>query len=142
MSDAAAILQAYLDGVSTLTLAQDWAGYRQMVALPCAVVSHDESKIITTEAELRQGFDDFAQSLRALRVTDFIRLVANAQSLDADLISGSYTTHLISGGQRILAPYTSLMTLRQIEGRWRAASITNGLANSRWPLLRPLNPED
>lgn len=134
--DAGAILQAYLDEVSAAVLADDWATYRDGISLPCAVVSHDESKVVTTEADLRAGFDSFRDTLRALKVTDYIRLVEHADRLDIDLISVSYMSHIIAGGHRVVAPYRSVMVLRLAGNRWRAASVTNGLANSRWPLAR------
>ncbi len=140
--DSAGILQSYLDEVSAATLRLDWEAYREAVALPCAVISHDESKVITSEDELKAGFDTFAGTLKALRVTDYIRLVEQASLLDHDLISGSYISHLIAGGQRVLAPYRSIMTLRLVGNRWKAASVTNGLANSRWPLIRRELPEE
>jgi hypothetical protein len=136
------ILQAYLDEVSAAVLNDDWETYRTAIDLPCAVISHNESKIVATEDDLRAGFDDFCSTLRIQRVTDYIRLVDQATMLDEDLISGSYISHIISGGQRILAPFRSNMTLRKVAGRWRAASVSNGLANSRWPLVRlQLAPE-
>lgn len=140
--DAPAILQTYLDEVSTAVLNNDWETYRDGICLPCAVVSHDESKVVTTEAELRAGFDSFRATLMAQRVTDYIRLVDHAARLDRDLISGAYISHIIAGGHRIVAPFRSLMTLRLVGNRWRAASVTNGLANSRWPLVRLELPPD
>ncbi len=140
--DAAAILQSCLDAVSAAVLADDWATYRDHICLPCAVVSHDESKIVSTEGDLRAGYDALRMTLKAKRVTDYIRLVDQAAFLDRDLISGSYVSHVIAGEDRVIAPYRTLMTLRLMCNRWRAASVTNGLANSRWPLVRlELPPE-
>ena len=139
-----AILQAYLDEVSRAVLNDDWETYRRGIHLPCAITSHDETKIVATEADLRAGFDDFRRTLIIQRETDYIRLVEEATMLDEDLITGDYISHIISGGQRILAPFRSNMTLRLIGGRWCAASVSNGLANSRWPLVRlqlPHEPE-
>ncbi len=137
-----AILQAYLDEVSTAVLNDDWQTYSNGIHLPCAVISHDETKIVETEEDLRAGFDDFRRTLRIQRVTDYIRLVELATMLDEDLIAGSYISHVISGGQRILAPFRSNMTLRMVGGRWCAASVSNGLANSRWPFVRLQLPSD
>lgn len=134
--DSAAIVQSCLDEVSAAVLHDDWPTYRDSISLPFAVISHDESKIVTTEEDLRAGFDSFRDTLRAQKVTDYIRLVEQAWRIDHDLISGSYVSHIIAGGQRIVAPFKSLMTLRLIGNHWRAASVTNGLGNSRWPLIR------
>ena len=83
-------------------------------------------------------------TLRAQTGTNYIRLVEPANRLDMDLISGSYVSHIIVGGQRAVAPCRSIKVLRLVGSRWRAASVTNGLANSRWPLIRlelPTDPE-
>ena len=140
--DATTILQAYADEVAAAVLANDWDTYRDAICLPCAVISHDESKVISTEDDLRAGFDTFRATLKVQRVTDYIRLVDSALLLDPDLLSGSYVSHIIAEGHRVLKPFRSLMTLRLVGNRWRAVSVTNGLANSRWPLVRlELPPE-
>ncbi len=140
--DAATILQSYLDEVSVAVLADDWDSYRDAVSLPCHIVSHDESKVVATVEELKAGYDQFRGTLQAQRVTDYVRLVETAARLDPDLISGSYLSHIISNGNRVLLPFQSQMTLRLQGNRWRAASVTNALANSRWPLVRlALHPE-
>ena len=140
--DALDIFQVYLDMVSLAVMTDDWATYRCAVHLPCHIISHDESKVVATEEDLRAGFDQFSQALRFHKVTDYIRLVEVASRLDAKLISGSYVTHLISGGQRVIPPFRSQLTLRLFDGQWRAVSITNALANSRWPLVRlALHPD-
>ena len=141
--DAPETLQAYLDEVSRTVLADDWETYRMCVALPFHIVSHDENKVVSTEDDLRAGFDQFCDTLRFNRITDYIRLVESATMLDQDLISGSYMSHLISHGQRIMPAFRSQITLQLIGNRWRAASVTNALANSRWPLVRlQLHPDE
>jgi hypothetical protein len=49
---------------------------------------------------------------------------------------------VISGSHRLIPPFRSDMTLRLVGNRWRVASLTNGLANSRWPLMRLELPTD
>ena len=140
--DSPAILQSFLDEGAAAVLQGDWPTYRDGISLPCAVISHDESKIVETEEDLRAGFDSFCDTLRAQRVTDYIRLVEQAWRIDHALISGSYVSHIMAGGQRVIAPFKSLITLRLVGNRWRADSVTNGLANSRWPLVRLELPAD
>ncbi|RUS58699.1 hypothetical protein EGN72_17355 [Pseudorhodobacter sp. E13] len=138
--DASTVLQTYLDHIAQAVMVNDWDTYRAGVVMPFHLVTHSANITVSTEADLRAGFDSFRQTLVVQRVTDFIRLVESAKQVDKDLISGSYTTHLLSGGHRLLDPYTSQITLRRQDGIWRAASITNALANSRWPLLLHSQP--
>ena len=134
--DATHILQSYLDEVSTAVLADDWNTYRDAVCLPCHIISHDESKVVATLDDLKAGYNLFRETLHAQRVTDYIRLVESAAFLEPALISGKYVSHLLAGGQRVLPPFTSQLSLRLEGKRWRAASITNSLIYSRWPLVR------
>ena len=134
--DTVLILQGFLDEIGAAVMAEDWETYRSGICLPCHITSQDESKVVSTEADLKAGFDQFCDTLRAQRVTDYVRVVQTAERLDETLISGKYVTHLVSGSQRVLPPFQSQMTLRLVGNRWRAASVTNALANSRWPLVR------
>jgi len=135
MQDAESILQTYLDRMADAVMHDDWHDYRAGVILPFHLVTHSANITLATEEDLRATYDGFRQTLQVQRVTDYIRLVQTAKQIENDLISGSYITHLLSGGQRLLDPFTSQITLRRHDDAWRAASITNALSNSRWPLL-------
>ncbi len=134
---AVRILQDYLDDIAAAVMSGDYPRYRDGVVLPLHLVTHTTNLSVTTEDGLRNGFDAFRLMLRTQRVTDYIRLVESAQAIDEELISGRYVTHLIAGGMRVNDPFQSQITLRREAGRWRAASITNALSNSRWPLVMP-----
>lgn len=135
MQAAEATLQTYLDNISTAVMQGDWDSYRALMILPFHLVTHSANIVLASEADLRSSFDGFRQTLELQHVTDYIRLVQTAKQIDDDLLTGSYITHLLSGGQRLLDPFTSLITLRRTDGVWRGASITNALSTSRWPLL-------
>lgn len=128
------IAQTYLDRISAAVMANDYADYRQGMTLPFHMITYASNITITTEDDLRDGFDAFRQLLQSQHVTDYIRLVSSAEQMDADLITARYVTHLIAGAQRIIDPFHSQISLRLVEGRWVAASITNALSTSRWPL--------
>lgn len=131
------ILQTYLDTMSDHVLAGDFECYQRGVALPFHLVTTDSSVVVSSLESLRDGFDGFRAMLASQQVTAYVRLVASATLLDDRLISGHYTTHVISGGTRIVAPFPSQIVLRQTDGHgWRGASITNGIKNMRWPLDR------
>ena len=137
---ASAILQDYLDEVGRTVMADDWDAYRLCVDLPCQIISAHESKVVSTVEDLKIGFEEFRNTLRTQRVTDYVRLVETAVQMDRELISGRYVSHLIAGSHRLIHPFRSEITLRLIGNIWRAVSVTNTLANSRWPLMRLTNP--
>ena len=136
--DAPTHLQTYLDDVASAVMQDDWPRYEARICLPFHLVTHTANLTIATETELRKGFEAFQETLKSQHITDYIRLVETASQLDPDLITGQYMTHLLAGSQRIIAPFRSSITLRLIGNQWRAASITNALANSRWPISMPV----
>lgn len=136
------ILQAYLDEVGDACLRDDWETYVAAVELPFILMTQAATICISTQDELRIGFDAFCATLKHQRVTDHIRLAESAVDLDQGLISGRYTTHLLSGSHRIIPPYRSSITLRLAGNHWRAASISNDLVNTHWPLHLPQVGED
>ncbi|MBD3764887.1 MAG: hypothetical protein IE927_09170 [Rhodobacterales bacterium] len=131
------ILQRWLDDMSAAVLRGDWDVYRHHVALPFHLVTEQASLVIVTEDELRPGFDNFHRGLQVRRVTDYLRLADSAMLLDHGLLSGHYISHILSGGQRILPPFRSQITVRRQGGPWRAATITTSLNTSRWPVGLP-----
>jgi hypothetical protein len=131
------IVQTYLDEVSAIVMANDWKAYTDVLCRPFMMITHAETLTFATPDDIRALYDRFRDLLQSQRVTDYIRLVDAAEQIDPDLISARYVTHLLSGGMRIMDPVKSGITLRLEGNRWRAASITNAVSNSRWPLLMP-----
>ena len=135
MSDTVTIAQDYLDRLSVHVLAHDWAGYRAGVALPFSMITPDRHHVVTDEETLRQGFDVFDGWLKALGVTDLIRLVSQATRLSPGMITTNYITHVMARSRRVVPPFASQSILLADDGGgWRAASIANTLRGQRWPL--------
>ena len=137
-----AILQTYLDRVAVAIMANDWPSYADAVSLPFDLVTGGTSISVTTSDDLRVGFQSFVQTLRTQQVTDYIRIVISSTYVSDDEITGSYDSHFTSHSYRILPPFTSHISLRLVDQTWRATSISNPLANARWPLLLPRTISD
>lgn len=139
---ATAIAQTYLDEVSAIVMADDWEAYSDAISQPFLLITHAATLSFATPDDIRGVYDDFRVLLQSQRVTDFIRLVDSAQQIDQNLISARYITHLMAGSHRIMDPVRSSISLRLEGNRWRAASITNSVSSSRWPLLLPRLGDD
>lgn len=139
---ATRIAQTYLDEVAALVMADDWDGYTDAICWPFLLITHETSLSFPAPEDIRPVYHDFRTLLVSQRVTDLIRLVETAQQIDDSLISARYVTHLMAGSLRIMEPVLSSISLRLEGNRWRAASITNAVSNSRWPLLMPKLGED
>ncbi len=129
------ILQSWLDEVGLAVMDGDFDAYARHVVLPFANVNPVATLIVTTEAELRAGFNVFVDMLRTQRVTDYIRLVSEAHTIGDHMIAGSYVTNLLSAGKRVSPPFTSTVVLRRAQGGpWQAATIANPLMAPAWPI--------
>lgn len=135
--DLLRMFQTFLDDVTIAVMAGDFDTFAAHVSLPFHLVTESARLVVTTEADLRAGFDDFQQTLKVQHVTDMIRLAESAAFLSEDQISGRYVTHLLANGHRAVPPFSSQMELRREAGIWRTASISNSLYNHRWPLMVP-----
>lgn len=135
--DAKAELQTWLDTMSTATLAGDWRTYAAHVSLPFRLITETGDMTVQTEAELKRGFDGFVASLRAQAVSDYIRIVLSADRPAPDRMSGTYSSHILSQGLRVLPRFDSAIELAHQDGIWRATTIANTLNNDRWPIDVP-----
>lgn len=134
---ATSIAQAYLDEVADIVMGGDWEAYCDTISRPFLLITHNSTLTFATPDDIRGVYDDFRQLLQTQRATDLVRLVDSAQQIDPNLISARYVTHLMSGSHRLMDPVRSSISLRLEGNRWRAASITNAVSSSRWPLLMP-----
>lgn len=137
MTDAEAQLQAWLDRMSAATLAGDWPTYAAHVSLPFRLITETGEMIVQTEPELKRGFDGFVASLRAQGVTDYVRIVLSAERPAPDRMSGTYSSHVLSQGLRVMPRFDSAVELTHQDGIWRATTIANTLNNDRWPIDVP-----
>ncbi len=145
MGQAADILQDYLDRMGLAMLAGDFEIYRAGVLLPFHLETGSGQMIVATEEELRIGFDTFLSLLRNSVVTDYIRIVSEAELLKPGVIRGQYTSHLMSNSQRILPPHDSMMILRQSaqDQVWRCSEIRSSITASQWPIHEiTVGPQD
>ncbi len=135
--DAKAELQTWLDTMGAATLAGDWPTYSEHVSLPFRLTTETGDMTVHTEAELKRGFDGFVASLRAQSVSDYVRIVLSADSPAPDRLSGTYSSHILSQGLRVLPRFDSAIELAHQDGIWRATTIANTLNNDRWPIDVP-----
>ena len=129
------ILQDYLDAMGACVMAGDFDVYRAGVSLPFHLITAAANIVISTEDELRSGFETFVAMLGTQAVTDYVRLADSAVFLQETLISGHYTTHIVAGSNRVVPPFPSQIILRQgPDDVWRGASISNNMRNRAWPV--------
>lgn len=131
------LLQTYLDDSVATLFRADWKAYATTIALPFTMITEASVLTVTSEAELRAGYDAYQNMIKTQRLTDVARLAETAAKLGETLISGRFVTHMLSGALRVVPPYRSTITLRLTDSNWQAISVTNSLANMQWPIHLP-----
>lgn len=124
--------QTWLDAASTAFIANRFDDYRALVALPVEMASDHSTVVMTTEGMLRHVFDQYLDLIRSQQATDLIRTARDARFDGPDIITGTYRTDILRGGQRIMDPFLSSLMLRRDGGIWRATHLTSGLPPAHW----------
>ncbi len=137
LGDPVAIYQGILDRLSSAALHGDMATCLRLIRRPFRSSTLAVSEVIETEEALEAYMMSFTDWLRAQRATDYIRLARDAAYLSRDRIEGTHYTHVISGGQRVIPPYASRMTIVRSDEVWQVAEAVHALANVRFPIRRP-----
>jgi hypothetical protein len=132
--DAKATLQGFLDDVGAAVMGGNFEAYADRIRLPFSILTSVASIDITTETDLRAGFDDFAELIRTKGVTEMIRVVMDAWNEGPDAIVGFYETNLIDGRDHVMPPFYSKMWLLRAEGAWKVTKIHNTVQDRRWPI--------
>ncbi|MEI4486515.1 hypothetical protein V8J36_09965 [Frigidibacter sp. MR17.14] len=133
--------QGWLDRVGKTFFDNDFDGYADTMILPFVMVTARQTMVIQSLDQQREGFDAFRALMDRLGATDLFRLGAGVYPVGSTILCGSYETHLLRNGQRLIEAFRSSAMLRLgDDGIWRAACIANSLTNLSWP-IRTLQSE-
>jgi hypothetical protein len=125
-------LQLFMDRVVDGLVRRDADSYVDMIELPYVIMTASYTKTITSREDLVAGFEKFVSGVKGRGVTDLVRVVRDITPLGPTMAVGSYETHLMKNGQRIVPVYTSFITLRLTDGVWRAICTTNEISHTDW----------
>lgn len=126
------VFLAILQRITDAFLTQDMDEIARHYALPLIMETRTDTYVIADLEALTKDCHIYFVALQANRVTDIIRELFTVQQTEPDTIQGTYRTHIMAGATRITEPYTSVMTLRQIDGQWRVKKIANALGHNDW----------
>ena len=130
--------QAYLDRVVDATRSGDFLTFESCLALPLAVMCLEGTAIMTTRDEMRGSFEAYRLNLVRLGVTDYVRTASALHMIGPGYAMGVYQTHLLRNGTRMVEPYSTTITLREMGGGWRTTSLATAVPGARhWFRLPP-----
>lgn len=124
--------QLFLDRISACWTDDDYQTWRDHVAFPLHFITQNGQVTNYNEESLRSDWELYQQNLRTLNITQIIRVAHTLEPADENTMLGTYHNQLLSGGTRIVGPYTSSAMLNLIDGKWRITSIMNALGYRNW----------
>ncbi|KNG94162.1 hypothetical protein [Pseudaestuariivita atlantica] len=135
------IYQAFIDDLSAVNLSGDFEAWAGMSEYPNSVHTDTVDKVIGTPEDAKPFFDMVCALIAEHKIDTFHREAENAEFLDPSMIVGHHMIYMRSGGVDVVQPMASRMVIRKATGRWRMISVTNAVANDRYPYDRP-EPSD
>ncbi|UYV36628.1 hypothetical protein N4R57_16740 [Rhodobacteraceae bacterium D3-12] len=95
-------------------ITHDFELYQQVMDLPLTLEPRgDTSYTLTTADELRTDFDLYCDHIRLHEITDIYREAKEVETLSDDLTVIVCETHILSGGSRVVPPFTGIMTMHR-----------------------------
>lgn len=134
--------QDLLDQITGSVLSGDWDCYLRHTAMPLALVSPPNTVVLSTEDQLRLGFESAVKMYRDLRVTDVVRSLRDQHPIGAYMVALRFDTHVFAGSTRIFPPYPNEAIARLESGRWKIAMLACSLLNEEWPISVPKVQQD
>jgi hypothetical protein len=129
------ILQRYLDDMSDVVMRERFEEYSSRVQLPLFILTSSANLKVTNVSDLEEGFDEFAEMIQSLGVTDMVRTVKAATFKGNDHVVGVYETRLMNQNRLALPRFHSKMWIGCDDGIWKAVRIHNTTNEARWPML-------
>lgn len=113
----------------------DFDLYRSVMDLPLRIEPRGgKSYTMTTVEELEQDFGLYRKAIRARGITDIYRQLRELRMIAANLCKATCLMHILAGAMLVVEPFTTVMTLRKIDGDWRFFLIQSPLGHINWTL--------
>ena len=128
------LYQSRLDTVSAATLAGDVQAYMACIDFPYLLRTIRAEFVLATPAELEPTFWTVHRTLKANGVTHYERVARTAHMTRPDRIEGQHFTHMISNGERIVAPHPAWQALVRRGDSWLFSEASYPLDTADWPL--------
>ncbi len=136
------IFQNWLDRVADHVFADDFASWASAWSQPLLIVSPCGNSVITSEEMLHEKFVQWRTLFAIQRVTDMIRMAHDVSFMTADMITGSYTTEILSHGQRVVPRFESTMILARRDNVWRGTELKSGMTVPHRHLIHSNTPRE
>lgn len=131
------LYQTFLDELSHANNTDDFELYCRYLLFPYSSHTETSDIIIGTVEDVRPFFDGVSQTLAENGCDRLVRRAESAEFISSDLICGYHATEFHAGETCVIGPIKSRMLLQRKNTSWYLKSVTNALANSKFPYHVP-----
>lgn len=131
------IYQTYLDALSKTNMSGDFDGWCALCDFPHSVHIDNYDDVLSKPEDVRPFFEMFNKMIAEHRIDAVIRKADHAEFLSPTEICGYHETNLLSKGEVKVGPISSRYILHRTATTWRMRSVTNSLANQKFPYHQP-----
>lgn len=100
----------------------DFDLFHSVFHLPHRISTFEGTKILKTDADLREVFNDARMHRQFMGATGVIRYVVSAEYKTPTQVEGVHMTHVMAGELRIKEPYPTFAIVKWIDGAWKVVS--------------------
>jgi len=131
------IYQEVLDQLSDAVMVYNPAALIDNVHFPFRMSTLGRDFVIESQHDWLKCAVEFRNSLRALGVNHYIRLVTEADFLSENYIEGRHVTHTLRDAKSVIPSYENRAILTRVNGQWKVSQLDSAMENSRWPIDLP-----
>lgn len=111
----------------------DFDLYASVMGLPLRIEPRGGTVYeLNSEAELREDFEIYCASIRAVGVTDIFRELNSIARLGEDRVRAYYRTHIFEHANRVVPEFESSMELIRDDKGWHVLVVHSSLGHINW----------
>lgn len=136
-AEAMAIYQEVLDHVSKAINSDTPEDAEEWLAKPHVLQTDDVEMTLRTSEMVRATLIDFADNLKRMGMTDYIRIAKEAWFTDPDHIEGWHITYALNSGLNMVEPYKVDMKVARQNDQWRVTLNRSHVLNHECRIISP-----
>ena len=123
---------SFLTDISECFISENFQLWADRIVLPFSVVTKTGPIVSYTREDLEADFTRYLEACHTMKLDLVHRIPISIEHCEDDTMICTYSTELLSHGQRATEPFTSSALMSQVDGRWRMTAILNARGHSSW----------
>ena len=126
-----------LGDISDCFVERDLDLWRSRLVLPLSLITKQGTVVLTDDTAVARNFSYYCDAMRMMGVDMVHRSPLSLQDCNDGTWIGTFSTELLSKGQRTLQPYTASALMTLVDGQVRISSVLNARGHHDWTKRMP-----